>query len=158
VAASFIDTNILVYLASGDAARADRAEEILRGGGIISVQVLNEFTHVARRKMRLSWPETRAFLEVVRDLLIVRPLTVETHETGVALAERHGFSTWDAMIVAAALHADCERLWSEDLQDGMTIGDRLRIINPFRGEGRPPHFLLTSGGEAAMMTWLQECS
>jgi predicted nucleic acid-binding protein len=47
------------------------------------------------------------------------------------LAERYGFSTYDAMIVASALHAGCDTLWSEDMQDGMVIEENLRIVNPF---------------------------
>ncbi len=129
---SFFDTNVLLYVASGDAAKADRAEQLIGEGGAISVQVLNETANVARRKMGLSWAETHAFLSTVRDLLPVLDLTVEVHETGLALAERHGLSIYDAMIVAAALRADCETLWSEDMQDGMVIDGRLRIANPFR--------------------------
>jgi predicted nucleic acid-binding protein len=89
--------------------------------GTISVQVLNEI------RMGLSWTETHAFLSMVRSLLPVQTLTVEVHETGLALAERYGPSIYDAMIAAAALHADCDTLWSEDMQGG------LRIANPFRG-------------------------
>lgn len=134
---SFIDTNVLVYLASDDLAKADRAEEILRAGGVISVQVLNELTNVARRKMRMNWPDTNAFLSMLRGLLTVQPITVETHETGLALAERYMFSTYDAMIAASALQADCDILWSEDMQHDMALGDRLRIINPFRVTREP---------------------
>jgi predicted nucleic acid-binding protein len=105
---SFFDTNVMVYVASGDPAKADRAEELIGAGGTISVQVLNEIANVARRKMGLSWTETRAFLSMIRGLLPVQPLTVEVHETGLALAERYGLSTWDAMIAASALHADCD--------------------------------------------------
>jgi len=129
---SFFDTNVLIYLASGDAAKADRAEQLVGDGGAISVQVLNEAANVARRKMGLSWPDTHAFLSMVRDLLPVHPLTVEIHESGLTLAERYGLSIYDAMIAASALGADCDRLWSEDMQDGMAIESRLRIVNPFR--------------------------
>ncbi len=132
---SFVDTNVLIYLASDDAAKADRAEKIVGDGGAISVQVLNELTHVARRKMRLSWAETHAFLSTIRGLLEVHPITVETHETGLALAERYNLSTYDAMIAASALLADSTTLWSEDMQDGMTIEKRLLIANPFRATG-----------------------
>ncbi len=132
---SFFDTNVLLYVASGDPAKADRAEQLIGDGGIVSVQVLNEIANVARRKMGLSWPETRAFLAVIRGLLPVRPVTVETHETGLALAERYGLSIYDAMIAASALDAECDRLWSEDMQDGMVLEDRLRIVNPFRAAG-----------------------
>jgi predicted nucleic acid-binding protein len=129
---SFFDTNVLLYVASGDPAKADRAEELISAGGTISVQVLNEITNVARRKMGMSWTETRAFLSMMRGLLPAQPLTIEIHETGVGLAERYGLSIYDAMIAASALHADCDTLWSEDMQDGIVLDDRLRIVNPFR--------------------------
>jgi len=51
------------------------------------------------------------------------------------VSERYGLSIFDAMIAASALHADCDTLWSEDMQDGMTLENRLRIVNPFRGAG-----------------------
>jgi predicted nucleic acid-binding protein len=128
---SFFDTNVLLYLASGDPAKADRAERLVAVGGTISVQVLNEIANVARRKMRMSWKETHAFLAMVRGLLSVVPVTIETHETGIALAERYGFSTYDAMIAASAMLSGCDTLWSEDLQHDMAVDDRLRIVNPF---------------------------
>ena len=133
---SFFDTNVLVYLASNDAAKAERAEAIVREGGAISVQVLNEIANVARRKMKLSWQETRAFLSSLRELLTIHPVTVDTHELGLTLAERHRLSIYDGLIAASALLAECDRLWSEDMQDGMAIDKRLRIVNPFRSSGR----------------------
>ena len=129
---SFFDTNVLLYLLSKDAAKADRAEALLASGGIVSVQVLNELTNVARRKMQMSWTETHAFLNMLRALLTVHPLTVEIHETGLKLAERYGLSTYDAMIAASALHAGCDTLWSEDMQYGMALAEGLRIVNPFQ--------------------------
>jgi predicted nucleic acid-binding protein len=132
---SFLDSNVLVYLASGDAAKADRAEGVVAAGGSISVQVLNELANVARRKMRMSWADVDALLTPLRGLLTVHPLTLETHHTGLALAERYGLSTYDAMIAASALHAGCDTLWSEDMQDGMTLEGALRIVNPFRTAG-----------------------
>jgi predicted nucleic acid-binding protein len=132
---NFFDTNILIYLASDDAAKADRAEAIVREGGAISVQVLNEVANVARRKMHLPWQETRNLLSSLRELLTVHPVTVDTHELGLALAERHQLGIYDALIAASALLAECDRLWSEDMQDGMAINKRLRIVNPFRASG-----------------------
>ncbi len=133
---SFYDSNVLLSVASVDAAKADRAERLIGEGGTISVQVLNEVANVARRKMRLSWTETRAFLATIRDLLPVRSLTVDIHEAGLALAARYGLSVYDAMIAASALDAGCDTLWSEDMQDGMVLDGRVRIANPFReGQG-----------------------
>ena len=132
---SFLDTNVLLYIASEDRSKADRAEELMREGGTISVQVLNEITNIARRKMRLSWADTNMFLSMVRGLLKVCPLTVDTHETGLAVAKRYGFSTWDAMVVAAALHSNCDTIWSEDMHAGLLLDGRLRIVNPFQRTG-----------------------
>lgn len=128
---SFFDTNVLLYIASADQAKADRAERLIAKGGTISVQVLNEIANVARRKMTLSWDETRAFLSMVRALLPVVPLTTALHDTGLAMSERYGLSIYDAMIVAAALQADCDTLWSEDMQHELIVEGRLRIVDPF---------------------------
>ena len=132
MAGSFLDTNVLIHLASHDLNKATRAEQLLRAGGTISVQVLNELANVGRRKMRLSWPELADFLALIRSLLTVTPLTVEVHERGLDLASRHNLSLYDAMIAAAALQSGCDTLWSEDMQHGMTIERRMRIANPFR--------------------------
>lgn len=129
---NFFDTNVLVYIASEDAAKANRAEQTVADGGAISVQVLNELANVARRKMRLAWPETHSLLSLMRGLLAIHPITIDVHETGLDLAERYGLSIWDAMIAASALHADCDTLWSEDMQDGLTIEGHLHVRNPFR--------------------------
>jgi len=63
---AFFDTNILLYLLSDDAAKADCAEELVATGGVISVQVLNEFAAVASRKLGMSWNEIREVLHPIR--------------------------------------------------------------------------------------------
>lgn len=131
MAGSFLDSNLLVYLAAGDAARADRVEALLGDGAVISVQVLNETANVLRRKADFSWPEIRAFLALVRALARVEPLTVATHDAALQLVERFRLSLYDATIVAAALLAGCTTLWSEDMHHGLLIDDTLRIQNPF---------------------------
>jgi predicted nucleic acid-binding protein len=129
---SFFDTNVLIYLASGDSSKANRAEKLISGGGIISVQVLNEVANVSRHEMGLAWAETNTFLAMIRGLLSIQLLTVEGHEAGLALAERYGLSIYDAMIVSSALLADCDTLWSEDMQDGLMVEGQLRVVNPFK--------------------------
>ncbi|MEX2642386.1 MAG: PIN domain-containing protein [Acetobacterales bacterium] len=129
---SLFDGNVLVYLASAEVAKADRAEAAAAGGGAISIQVLNELANVARRKMRMAWTDIHAFLGLLRVVLTVHPLTLKTHDTGLALAGQYGLSTYDSMIAASALHAGCDTLWSEDMQDGMILEGRLRIVDPFR--------------------------
>ena len=128
---NFLDSNVILYLASRQEAKADRAEELIANGGTISVQVLNEIANVSRRKMRMSSVETRVFLSMVRDLLKVEPVTIEMHEAGIDLAERYGLSVYDAMIASAALLTECDTLFTEDFQDGLLVGGRLRVVNPF---------------------------
>lgn len=129
---SFFDASVLLYATSVDHTKADRVGLLLEDRGKISVQVLNEIAHVSRRKFKMSWADTKRFLVTVSDLLSVEPLTVDTHATGLRLAERYGFAIYDSMIVAAALETDCDTLWSEDMQDGLVVDARLRIVNPFR--------------------------
>ena len=128
---AFFDTNVLLYLLSADDAKTDRAEQTLAEGGIISVQVLNESASVASRKLNLSYAEIRDFLTTVRAMTPVAPLRVETHESALALAERYGFSFYDSLIVASALLSGCQTLYSEDLQDGQIIEQRLVVRDPF---------------------------
>ena len=132
---AFLDTNVLIYAIQNDDSRARRATELLAEGGIVSVQVLNEFASTARRKLKRSWAEIRVALGLLRTLLPdVRPIGVATHEAALALADGEGFSFYDAMIVASALEAGCITLWSEDMQDGRVVGGRLTIRNPFRAQ------------------------
>lgn len=132
MAKPFFDTNVLLYLLSGDAAKADRAEELLGGGGVVSVQVLNEFAAVARRKAKMEWLDIQSTLKAVRAACRVLPVTLELHDEGISIAERYGFTIYDSLIVAAAITGDCETLYSEDLQDKQTIG-QVTISNPFKG-------------------------
>src|SRR5471030_3041611 len=108
---SFFDTNVLLYLLSKDAAKADRAEVLLAFGGVVSVQVLNEFASVASRKLTMTIPEIREILSTIQAVCAVKPLDIETHELGLNMAERYGFSIYDGMIVAAALRAECAILY-----------------------------------------------
>lgn len=127
----FVDTNVLVYAFSDDA-RSARAEDLLAKGCASSVQALNEFANVARRKLAMEWREVRDALDAIRVLLSgVAPLDLQTHLAGIKIAERHQLSVYDAMMLAAALQLGCTIFWSEDLQDGLIIQGRLTIRNPF---------------------------
>jgi len=129
---AFLDTNVLLYLLSGDAAKATRAEAVVAAGGTISVQVLNEFASVASRKLEMSWPEIREVLETVRAVCRVEAVSEKTHDLGLATAERYGFAVYDSMILASALVAGCTTLFSEDMQDGQWIDEQLTVRNPFK--------------------------
>lgn len=130
---AFFDSNVLIYLTDEASGKSGRTEDLLADGGVISVQVMNEFANVARREVQLSWAETREFLDTFRATLKIVPLTLETHERGLDLAERYSLSVYDGVIVAAAMLAGCGTLYSEDMHNGLVI-DRLTIRNPYAGE------------------------
>ena len=130
----FLDTNILIYaFASGDK-RSARAEALLAEGGVIGVQVLNEFTSVARRKLGWDWPQIEAAIAVISELLgSARPLTPGIHTQALKLARGSALSFYDALMVAAASGADCSVLLTEDLRHGRKFG-AVAIRNPFLEE------------------------
>ena len=127
---AFFDTNVLVYAITADP-RGIVARSRLGDGGVVSAQVLNEFVRVARKKLRLDWATVEAALAELRALVDdVRPVALATHEFAVSLARRDSLDIYDALIVAAAIEAGCETLYSEDFQHARRFGD-LTIVNPF---------------------------
>ena len=126
----FLDSNIVLYLLSGDAAKADRAQALLQAGGFISVQVLNEVTSVCLRKLKMPWQEVDALLAAIKAACEVLPLTVVSHERAVELAKRFQLSFYDANILASAILSGAPTLLSEDMHSGLLI-DGLVIQNPF---------------------------
>ncbi|MDE2376770.1 PIN domain-containing protein [Bradyrhizobium sp.] len=128
----FFDSNILIYAYSTDV-RRHRALATIAGGGVISAQVLNEFTNVLRNKQKQDWPVIEAAVRSIRfrfpDIV---PLTADIHATALVLASNHALAFYDALIVAAAIEAGCDTLYSEDMQHGRSIGG-LSIVNPFFG-------------------------
>jgi predicted nucleic acid-binding protein len=128
---NFFDSNVALYAAAGDPEKAPVARELTRKGGVISVQVLNEVATVSLRKFGLSLPEVLDVLNRLRSAMTVVPVSVEIHDTALVVFERYRFAFYDCCIVAAALLADCDTLWSEDMHDGLVIDGRLTIRNPF---------------------------
>jgi predicted nucleic acid-binding protein len=125
----FFDTNILVYR-TGIEPKAVRAEQLLRDGGMVSAQVLNEFVDVIRRKQRFSWTEVGIALEALAELVDVIPLLPDAQRLGVRIASRGSFRIYDACIVASAALAGCDTLFTEDMSHGQVV-EGVRIINPF---------------------------
>jgi predicted nucleic acid-binding protein len=130
---AFFDTNLLVYASLQPEPRSERARAWLAQGGVISVQVLNAFAEVARRKLRRPWSEVRQALADIQALCAPPlPIKLATHEAAIGIADRFGYRLYDSLIVASALEAGCALLLSEDLRDGQVIENRLTIRNPFR--------------------------
>lgn len=126
----FLDSNILVYAVT-DHPRAALAQAAVQDGHVISVQVLNEFANVARRKLGRSPAEIRQASTRFRAVLEVLPVTLELHDAALSLCERYAFSFFDALIVATALEAGCTTLHTEDLQHQLLVNKQLRVLNPF---------------------------
>ena len=128
----FLDTNILIYAVAQDDPRTPAAEALLTEGGVVSIQVLNEFVAVARRKLGMHWKDVT---EALHDIRVLCPdpvgLTIATHEVALRIAARHDYRIYDALIIAAALQAGCDVLCTGDMQDGHVIDRRLTIRNPF---------------------------
>lgn len=132
MAGDFLDSNVLIYAFTADR-RAARAQALLQRHCAISVQGLNEFANFARRKLGRTWTEIRTDLAAIRILCpTVIAIDAGMHETALRLSERHNFAFFDGLMVAAALRAGSDTLWSEDMHDGMIVDERLRIANPFR--------------------------
>lgn len=133
----FADSNVVLYLLSKDARKADDAENVLSHHPVISVQLLNEVTNVCRRKLKMSWQETGEFVGLIRQFCKVVPVTVEIHEIARIVAELHKFSFYDAAIIAAAITSGCSTLYSEDMHHGQVLADSLTIRNPFIPSPQP---------------------
>ena len=128
----FLDTNVVVYAFIDGEARQQRALDLLDLGGDLSVQVVNEFVSVARRKLKMEWSVVRHALATIESLCgPIRPLTLLTHRAALAISERHHLNLYDALIVASAHEAGCDVLWTEDMADGRRM-DGLTIRNPFK--------------------------
>ena len=133
-AKAFFDTNVLIYAVARDDPRSAQAEELLASGGVLSVQILNEFASVARRKILMSWSDVTEALDAFRVLCpSPLPITIEMHEAALKIAEKRGYNIYEALVVSAALEAGCAILYSEDLHDGQTIDRQLTIRNLFVG-------------------------
>jgi len=130
-AKSFVDTNVVLYTIGSDARKKDIARAIVAGKPAASAQVVNECVSVCLRKLSFTRDQAYAFAREVMERTEVLPVTGSTIEQAGTLAIRHQLSHWDALIIASALLAGCETLYSEDLQHDQVFDNRLRVINPF---------------------------
>jgi predicted nucleic acid-binding protein len=131
----FLDSNVVLYAFTESDSRSQKAKDLLTNGGVLSVQVLNEFIDVAQRKLKKNWKEIHHALAILRVFCPEpEPLTLKAHEAALHIAERYRYSIYDSSIIATALEAGCGILYSEDLQDGQVIEKSLTICNPFQSK------------------------
>lgn len=135
----FLDTNVLVYAvddarpAKRDRARSVRDDAIRRGAAVISPQVLHEFYVTTTRKLArpLSPEDAEAIVQKLAPLAAVA-IDADLVLAAVRTSREHRLSYWDALILRSALVAGCDRVLSEDLQDGFQL-ESVRVENPFAG-------------------------
>lgn len=125
-----MDSNILLYSLSPGGDKHTTASTAIAMRPTISVQVLNEFVNVARKKLKLEISAISELLAPIRVKCEIVSLTEATHDLAVRISRDHKFKIYDANIIAAAELAGCDVLYSEDMTHGQLIG-RVRILNPF---------------------------
>ena len=128
---AFVDTNVLVYSQSNDGEKTAKAIILLEQYPVISTQVINEAISVLTRKCGVSRQNAYELADLWLDACEVESVTVSIIRQAMLLTQKHMLSHWDALIVAAALLAKCDILYSEDMQHGYVFDNCLRVVNPF---------------------------
>lgn len=130
---TFLDTNIVVYLYSGDEPekRAAALALIEQNNIVVSTQVLSELANTLSRKFGLSFDVVGQAVTEVRDACTVVPVMPDTITQALTLAQKYKYSYYDSLILAAALSAGCETVVTEDMQHAQLIENVLTIRNPF---------------------------
>jgi predicted nucleic acid-binding protein len=131
-----IDTNIAFYSLVRDGApnhaKVDRAKVVLAEADFLSVQVLNEYAFVAKRKLRRDWAEIVHDVELLRHTVgKIRSVDDAANREALRIAERYQLAFFDALLLAVALANGATVFYSEDMQHGLVIDGRLTITDPF---------------------------
>ena len=127
----FIDTNIVLYALDANSPKGQMATQLLRDRPSMSTQVIMESVNVLIKKM--GFTKSEAF-EHAKFLLFNSAITIigsQTMLNAFDISDRYGYNHWDSLIIASALEAGCNTLYSEDLKDGQIINAKLTIRNPF---------------------------
>jgi predicted nucleic acid-binding protein len=130
-AKAFIDTNIVIYSLGPNSAKASLVAPLFAHHPTISTQVLSETANVAIKKLALPLSETGKLLAMLEATCRVEIVTPATMRRTLDIAGRYGFSWYDSLIVATALEAGCDTLYTEDLHHGQVIEGKLTVTNPF---------------------------
>lgn len=130
-AKAFIDTNVVIYALGSNSAKTSLAAPLFANNPTISTQVLSETANVALKKLALPLPETGKLLAMLEATCRVEIVTPATMQRALDISGRYGYSWFDSLIVATALEAGCDTLYTEDLQHGQVIEGKLTVTNPF---------------------------
>jgi len=137
----FLDSNVWLYRLldnqSVDIEERQRKRDIAYTftevqGSIVSVQVINEVCANVLKKASFAEEQIKTLIQSFEKRCKVVALDVELLASASDLRLQYRFSFWDGLIIASALSANAEILYSEDMQSGLVVSDRLEIVNPFK--------------------------
>ena len=135
----FVDTNLWVYFFVKDPPeKGEKVAETINHQTtslIVSTQVLGELYNVLIRKSTFSQSEAQAIVLGLVDTFSILEIDTPKVLQAMEINARYGYSYWDSLILATALHSDCSFLYSEDMHHNQLIENKLRIINPYESLG-----------------------
>jgi len=133
----FFDTNVLVYAAvRQDERKSATAQELIRHAlevnhdGVISVQVVTEFTNVMLNRFKMSAKAVDEWVSQFYPLLATE-VTMDAVRNAMCIKEEYGIQYYDALIIATAEKLGCTEIVSEDLNDGQ-LYHGMAVVNPFK--------------------------
>jgi len=127
-----LDSNILIYNHSMDHENKRLiARDFFKENPVVSSQVISEYLNVMKRIFKMQKLELMQLCSIWLEKCYVQPVILSTIKLAQDLVSKYDFQVFDGIIVAAALEADCDILYSEDMQNGQIIEDILKIVNPF---------------------------
>ena len=127
-----LDSNILIYNHSLTCKNKMLiAVDFFNKNPVVSSQVISEYLNVMRRNFKIDKNELLILCSIWLEKCTVQPVVFSTIKLAHDLVDKYDFQIFDGIIIAAALEADCDILYSEDMQDGQIIENTLKIINPF---------------------------
>lgn len=141
----FIDSSIVVYANDRSAgSKQSRAVEIISacmtgGNGVVSIQVLQEYAHIALKKLGQDHPVVMRQLKLLEAFTLITP-SPKSVRRAVEIRQSYRISFWDAGIVAAAEDADCGVIFSEDLNNGQYYAG-IAVVNPLLSDFDPSEYI-----------------
>jgi predicted nucleic acid-binding protein len=136
----FIDSNVLIYAMDIDSRKKKIALDLLVTQPLTSLQVINECSNVLRKKFQLSYSRLSTVLENYLKMVTLVPTSMSTVRLAWQLGEKYGYSYYDSLVLASALENHCVVFYSEDLQHGQWLEQRLQIVNPFLVESKEVNY------------------
>ncbi len=128
----FIDSNVILYFFTDDIAKKEKVIDLFSQNPIISIQVINEVSNILIKKYKLAPIETKKEIEFLSEFVTLYLITINTVYKALDIRDKYKFSYFDSLIIASALENNCNVLYTEDMQDGQLIENKLKIVNPFK--------------------------